>query len=153
MKLKDKVALVTGASRGIAQANAVVKTIEKLGRKAIAIQADVADEKQVKAMVEKSLAFFGQIDILVNNAGIVYDVPLFERSVEQWKRTLDVNLLGNFLCSKYASKQMLKKTGGKIINISSTNAINSFSPDAIDYDASKAGVITLTKDFAKELAP
>src|SRR3989338_3183483 len=132
MKLKDKVALVTGASRGIAQANAVVKTIEKLGRKAIEIQGDVADEKQVKTMVEKSLAFFGQIDILVNNAGIVFDVPFFERTVEQWKRTMEVNLLGVFLCSKYVAYAMKKKKIGTIINIASTNGIHTYHPDSID---------------------
>jgi 3-oxoacyl-[acyl-carrier protein] reductase len=104
-------------------------------------------------MFNQAIETFGRVDILVNNAGIVYDVPVFERTVDQFKKTLEVNLLGNFLCSKYAAEQMLKNESGKIINISSTNAINSFSPDAIDYDASKAGVITLTKDFAKEFAP
>jgi 3-oxoacyl-[acyl-carrier protein] reductase len=73
--------------------------------------------------------------------------------VDQWKKTLDVNLLGTFICSKYASQRMLKIGGGKIINISSTNGINSFSPEAMDYDASKAGIIILTRDLAKELAP
>jgi len=89
-------------------------------------------------MFEQTIHVFGGIDILVNNAGIVYDVPLFERSIEQWRRTLDVNLLGTFLCSKYGAQHMLTAGSGKVINISSTNAINSFSPDALDYDASKA---------------
>lgn len=177
MKLKNKIALITGSSRGIGKATAllfakegakvvinylstekekalaIVDKIKKTGSEAIAIKCDVSQENEVKEMINKTVKTFGRIDILVNNAGIVYDIPLFERKIKQFKRTLEVNLLGNFLCSKYASKQMLGKTGGKIINISSTNAINSFSPDAIDYDASKAGVITLTKDFAKELAP
>jgi len=176
MRLKNKIALITGASRGIGKATAllfakegakvivnyfssekeafaVVDDIKKMGSEAIAIKCDISKENEIIEMINQATETFGRIDILVNNAGIVYDVPILERSVEQWRRTLDVNLLGNFLCSKYASQQMLKKTGGKIINISSTNAINSFSPDAIDYDASKAGVITLTKDFAKELAP
>lgn len=176
MRLKNKIALITGASRGIGravallfakegakvvvnyfssekEALAVVDEIKKIGSEAIAIKCDVSKENEVIEMIGKTIKIFGGIDVLVNNAGIVYDIPLFERKVEHFKKTIDVNLLGNFLCSKYASEQMLKKTGGKIINISSTNAINSFSPDAIDYDASKAGVITLTKDFAKELAP
>ena len=182
MRLKNKIALITGASRGIGKAtallfakeganiildyfvsdyepnalenvNEVLRELKKIGVEAIKVEADVSNELDVKKMINAAIKRFGRIDILINNAGIVYDVPLFKRRIEQWRRTLDVNLLGSFFCSKYASEQMLKKTGGKIINISSTNAINSFSPDAIDYDASKAGVITLTKDFAKELAP
>lgn len=176
MRLENKIALITGASRGIGKAIAlllakeganvvvnyfsseeeafgVVDEIKKAGSEAIAVKCDVSQEAEVKGMMAQAIKTFGKIDILVNNAGIVYDIPLFERKIEQWKRTMEVNLLGNFLCSKYASEQMLKMAGGKIINISSTNAINSFSPDAVDYDASKAGVITLTKDFAKELAP
>lgn len=177
MRLQNKVAIITGSSRGIGKATAllfakegakvvlnyfstekekalaIVAEIKKIGSDAIAIKCDVSKENEVKKMIDKTVQVFGRIDILVNNAGIVFDVPLFERKVEQFKRTLEVNLLGNFLCSKYVAAQMLKKTGGKIVNVSSTNAINSFSPDAIDYDASKAGVISLTKDFAKEFAP
>jgi 3-oxoacyl-[acyl-carrier protein] reductase len=176
MKLKNKVALITGASRGIGKATAllfakegakivvnyfssekdannVVNIIRKTGSEAIAIKCDVSKENEVKKMIGKIIKTFGKIDILVNNAGIVFDAPLFKKKTEQFKRTLDVNLLGNFFCSKYTSEKMLKKKSGKIINISSTNAINSFNPDAIDYDASKAGIIALTKDFAKELAP
>jgi len=176
MRLKNKIALITGSSKGIGKATAllfakegakivvnyfssekealdVINQIKKIGSEAIAIKCDVSKENQVKDMIDKTIETFDRIDILVNNAGIVYDVPLFERKVEQFKKTIEINLLGTFLCSKYVSEQMLKKTGGKIINISSTNAINTFSPDAIDYDASKAGIITLTKDFAKELAP
>jgi 3-oxoacyl-[acyl-carrier protein] reductase len=176
MKLKNKVALITGASRGIGRAIAlgfakegakviinffesdndakeVVERIKGLGSDAIAIKADVSEEEQVKKMFEEATDKFGRLDILVNNAGVVFDVPLFEKTIEQWKRTPNVNLLGTFLCSKYASREILKNNEGKIINISSTNAINSFSPEAADYDASKAGIITLTKNFAKELAP
>ncbi|MFH1253720.1 MAG: 3-oxoacyl-ACP reductase family protein [Candidatus Uhrbacteria bacterium] len=176
MKLQNKVALITGSSRGIGRATAlllakegakivvnylssekealaVVAEIKQLGSEALVIKCDVSKELEVKEMINKTMKTFGSLDILVNNAGIVYDTPLFERTAEQFKKTLEVNLLGNFLCSKYAAEQMLKKNGGRIVNISSTNAINSFSPDAIDYDASKAGVITLTKDFAKALAP
>jgi len=177
MKLKNKVAIVTGSSRGIGKVTAllfakegakvvinyllseeketllVVDEIKKMGSEAIAVKCDVSEESQVKKMIKQTLDEFGKIDILVNNAGVVFDVPFFERTVEQWKRTLDVNLLGTFLCSKYASEQMLKNNGGKIINVSSTNGINSFSPEAMDYDASKAGIIILTRDLAKELAP
>jgi len=174
MKLKNKVALITGSSRGIGRAtallfakeganivvnysksekesNKVIDEIKKLGSDAICIKCDVSDEKQVKKMVEQTIKKFGKIDILVNNAGVVFDVPFKEKTVYQWKRTLDVNLIGVFLCCKYIAPHMPK--GGRIVNISSTNGINSFSPDAMDYDASKAGVIILTKDLAKELAP
>ncbi|MCK4730022.1 MAG: SDR family NAD(P)-dependent oxidoreductase, partial [Candidatus Aenigmarchaeota archaeon] len=176
MKLKNKIAIITGASKGIGKSTAllfakegakvvvnyfssekeafsVVDEIKEIGSEAIAIKCDVSKEDEVKAMIKQTIDEFGKIDILVNNAGIVFDVPFFKRTVEQWKKTMDVNLLGTFLCSKYASEQMLKNDNGKIINISSTNGINSFSPDAIDYDASKAGIIILTKDLAKELAP
>ena len=174
MKLKNKVALITGSSRGIGRAtvllfakeganivvnyskskkesNKVIDEIKKLGSDAIHIKCDVSDEKQVKKMVEQTIKKFGKIDILVNNAGVVFDVPFKEKTVDQWKRTLDVNLIGVFLCCKYIAPHMPK--GGRIVNISSTNGINSFSPDAMDYDASKAGVIILTRDLAKELAP
>ena len=176
MKLKNKIAIITGASKGIGKSTAllfakegakiivnyfsskeeafyVVDEIKKIGSEAIAIKCDVSKENEVKEMINQTIDKFGKIDILINNAGIVFDVPFFERTVEQWKKTMDVNLLGTFLCSKYASEQMLKNDNGKIINISSINGINSFSPESMDYDASKAGIIILTKDLAKELAP
>lgn len=180
MKLKNKVAIITGASRGIGKATAllfakegadivvdyhvsdfepnakenakkVVDGIKKIGSKAIAVKCDVSKENQVKKLVKKTMEKFGKIDILVNNAGIVYDVPFKKRTVEQWKRTLDINLIGVFICCKHVAPHMLK--GGKIVNVSSTNGINSFSPESMDYDASKTGVIILTRDLAKELAP
>jgi 3-oxoacyl-[acyl-carrier protein] reductase len=176
MKLKNKVVLITGASRGIGKATAllfakegarvvvnyiksdkkadgVVKEIIKNGGLAISAKADVSDEKQVKRMVDLVIKRFGKIDVLVNNAGIVFDVPFKERTVEQWRKTLGVNLIGTFLCSKYASKTMLKNGYGRIVNISSTNGIDSLNPESMDYDASKAGVISLTKNLATELAP
>ena len=176
MKLKNKIAIITGASKGIGKSTAllfakegakivvnysfsekealsVIDEIKKIGSEAIAIKCDVSKENEVKEMIKQTIDKFGKIDILVNNAGIVFDVPFFERTVKQWKKTMDVNLLGTFLCSKYASEQMLKNESGKIINISSTNGINSFSPESMDYDASKAGIIILTRDLAKELAP
>jgi 3-oxoacyl-[acyl-carrier protein] reductase len=182
MKLKNKVALITGSSRGIGKSTAllfakeganlilnyfvsdyepdaeknainVMKEIEKLDVDAIKVEADVSNESAVKEMIELAMKKFGKIDILVNNAGIVYDIPVLERSLDQWKKTVDTNLQGTYLCSKFVSKELLKNNSGKIVNITSTNAINSFSPNSIDYDASKAGIISLTKNFAKELAP
>ncbi len=176
MRFKDRVVLITGASSGIGkatailfaregakvvvnyfksekQANAVVEEIEKMGSKAIVAKCDVSKEKEVRLMVDKTVKTFGRIDILVNNAGIVFDVPLFNKTVEQLDRTLDVNFKGVFLCSKYVSGIMKKQKYGNIINISSTNGINTISPESADYDASKAAVISLTKNLAEELAP
>ena len=176
MKLKDKVALITGSSRGIGKAtallfategakivvnyvksekdaNSVVKEIKKLGSDAIAIQCDVSSEEQIKRMLQKAIGSFGKLDILINNAGVVFDVPFAKRTVEHWKRTLDVNLIGTFLCSKLAVPYMKKQKNAKIVNVASTNGIDSFNPESMDYDASKAGVILFTRNLAKELAP
>ena len=176
MRLKNKIAVVTGASRGIGRATAlllaqeganvvvnylssankadeVVSQIKKMGSDAIAIQCDVSDETQVKSMMAQVIEKFGRIDILVNNTGVVFDVPFTERTVEQWKKTFDTNVLGVFLCSKYASEQMKRNNQGKIINVSSTSGMNSFSPDSMDYDSTKAAVVALTRNLAKQLAP
>jgi 3-oxoacyl-[acyl-carrier protein] reductase len=176
MKFKDKIVLITGASRGIGkatalsfaregakiivnyhnaekEANDVVKEISKIGSEAIAIKCDVSKEEEVKKMVSEGVKKFGKIDILVNNAGIVFDVPLFEKTLDQWNKTLGVNLIGVFLCSKYASLHIKKQKSGAIINISSTNGLDTLSTESADYDASKAGVISLTKNLASELAP
>jgi 3-oxoacyl-[acyl-carrier protein] reductase len=175
MKFKDKVVLITGSTRGIGRATAiafakegaklainyigsennavsVISEIKDLGSDAIAIKCDVSQEDQVAQMISEIINQFGQLDVLVNNAGVAYDIPMFEKSVDHWKKTLETNLIGPFICSKYAAPH-LSKQKGRIVNISSTNAINSFSPEAADYDASKAGIITLTKNLAKELAP
>jgi len=176
MRFKDKIVIVTGSSRGIGRATAiafaqegarvavnykkekmaaeaVVAEIKSLGTDAIAIQADVSSEDEVRKMMEEVVRNFGAIDILINNAGIVFDVPILEKTVEQWERTLRVNLIGTFLCTKYAVPHMQGRVGTAILNISSTNGIDSFSPESADYDTSKAGVISLTKNFAQSLAP
>ena len=175
MDLKNKIVLVTGSSRGIGkaiallfakegakvivnysksekEANEVLNEIKKTSD-GIAIKCDVSNENEVKSMIEKIIRKFGRLDILINNAGIVFDIPLFEKTVEQWNKTLGVNLIGTFLCSKYAVPYIKKQKSGVIINIASTNGIDSLSPESADYDASKAGVISLTKNLASELAP
>ena len=91
--------------------------------------------------------------MLVNNAGIVFDVPIMEKTVDQWERTLRVNLIGTFLCIKYATPNMKDRPGASILNISSTNGIDSLDPESADYDTSKAGVISLTKNLSQYLAP
>jgi len=173
----NKVVLVTGSSRGIGKAtiiefasrgydvvinyvdnHAEAKKTEdeiksKYNVKTLIIETDVSDEEQVDSMIEKIIVEFGKIDVVVNNAGIVYDVEFEERTVLEWQETLNVNLIGPFLVSKYASKYMLENKKGKIINISSTNGINTCYPTSIDYDASKAGLISLTHNLALQFAP
>lgn len=135
------------------EANKVIQEIKKMGVDAIAIKCDVSNEKTVEKMISKIIKTFGEIDILVNNAGIVYDVPLLKKTTKQWKRTFDVNFNGTYFCSKYVAKHMLKQGSGNIINIASTNGINVTSPDSADYDASKAAIISFTRNLAEELAP
>ena len=165
--MKDKVVLITGGSRGIGKATA--EEFLKIGAKIIIFHAnksikttinvdkeiivDISDEKQVKGAIDSIISDFGTIDILVNNAGIAIDKEFNERKVSDWQRTLDVNLVGTFLVSKYAGEVMLRNKSGKIINISSTSGLNDFSPYAIDYNASKAAIISLTKSLAIQFAP
>lgn len=176
MQFKEQVVLITWASRWIGRATAlafakewakvivnyfssekeafaVIDEIKEIGSEGLAIKCDISEEIEVQEMINQTIQTFGKIDILVNNAWIVFDVPLFKKTIKQFKRTLDVNLVGTFLCSKYVSVEMLKSDWGKIINISSTNAMEDFSPESIDYDASKAWIISLTRNLAKQLAP
>lgn len=176
LDLKNKIVVITGGSGGIGEATAlsfakenailiinfnksenksqsVLDKVKVYSEESIKYKCDVSKEKQVVKMMEAIYKKFGRIDILINNAGIAKDSNILEKNIEDWNKTLNTNLLGVFLCSREASKYMLKQKFGKIINISSTSAIYSFSPDIADYDASKAGVITLTKNFAKALAP
>lgn len=177
MNFNGKVALVTGGARGLGASivevlarnncnviinynNSEKEAFElenniknKYNVKTLSIKADVSNEEEVKNMIEKIISEFGKLDILVNNAGIAIDTLFEDKTKENFQRILDVNLIGTFLVSKYASKYMLENKFGRIINISSTNGIDTFYPMSLDYDASKAGVISLTKNFAKELAP
>lgn len=126
---------------------------EEYKTKTLVIKADVSDEEQVKNMIQEVINKFGKIDVLVNNAGIAIDKKFEDRTVEDWKRTLEVNTVGTFLVSKYASENMIKNKSGKIVNISSTNGIDICFPTSIDYDASKAAIINLTKNLAIQFAP
>ncbi len=173
--LTDKVAIVTGSSRGIGKAAAlalaqqganvvvnyarassaadeVVKAIEEMGGEAIALQANVSKADQVDAMVKATMDKFGRIDVLVNNAGITRDTLLLRMKPEDWQAVIDLNLTGVFLCTRAVSKIMLKQRSGRIINISSVAGLMG-NPGQANYSAAKAGVIGFTKTIAKELAP
>ena len=172
--LNGQVAMITGGSRGIGRtaalalategakvvvnyassstaADEVVAEITKAGGEAIALQADVSKVDQVDALFNKVTETWGRIDILVNNAGITRDTLLLRMKPEDWQAVIDLNLTGVFLCTRLASKIMLKQKSGRIINITSV-AGQMGNPGQANYSAAKAGVIGFTKTVAKELA-
>ena len=176
MEFKDKVVLITGSSRGLGrsiaisfakeganviinyksskkEAEALYEIISTYGQEYMCIQADVSKEDEVKSMIEQIIEKYGRIDILINNAGIAIDNEFEDREVSDWKDTLDTNLIGVFLTSKYAGKYMKNQEYGKIVNISSTNGIDTTYTYSIDYDASKAALINLTRNLAIEFSP
>ena len=104
-------------------------------------------------MVDIALNKFGKIDVLVNNAGIIIDKEFEEKTIEDWKQTLNINLIAPFILTKLIGKEMVKNKSGAIINISSINGINTYHPSSADYDASKSGLISLTFDSAVEFSP
>ena len=174
MRLDGKTAIVTGGSRGIGRsicvalakaganvvtcyangadgANETVKLCEELGVKAMAMKADVANYEDVSAMVAKTKEEFGSIDILVNNAGITKDNLMLKMTEADFEQVIDTNLKGAFLFTKDVSKIMLKQRSGRIINISSVVGVFG-NAGQVNYAASKAGLIGMTKSVAKELA-
>ena len=173
-RLHDRVAIITGASRGIGRAIAlalaaegakvvvnyasssgaaqdVVAAITEGGGEAHALQADVSKLEQVEALFNQTLENFGRVDVLVNNAGITRDTLLLRMKPEDWQAVIDLNLTGVFLCTRAVSKVMLKQRSGRIINIASV-AGQMGNPGQANYSAAKAGVIGFTKTVAKELA-
>lgn len=173
MRLKDKVALITGGARGIGRAIALafakegadiviadvnleiaLKTaseIEGLGSKALALEMDVTNYEKVEEGINKILDKMGKVDILVNNAGITKDNLLLRMSPADWDAVLNVNLKGTFNCIKAACRPMIKQRSGRIISIASIIGLIG-NPGQANYAASKAGIIALTKTVAKELA-
>jgi 3-oxoacyl-[acyl-carrier protein] reductase len=174
--LTGKIALVTGASRGIGrgialclakqgadvavnyysseeEAENVVSEIKNLGRKSIAVRADVAKSDQVGTMVEKTAQEFGHLDILVNNAGVLNYKTLDQMTEEDWDWVIDTNLKGQFLCAKAVVPQMEKTGWGRIINIASiaSGGVGVGYPALAHYCASKGGVVALTEGLAVEL--
>ncbi len=177
MVLKDQVVLITGASSGIgrataeamvregarvavnylknrAGAEAVVGAIEKSGREAILIRADVTSAADVQAMVDAVRKRWGRIDVLVNNAGdLLARRSLVDMTEDYWDRVIDLNLKSVFLCVKAVWEDMAKRKSGCILNVSSIAARNGGGPGAAAYAAAKGGMLTYTKGLAKELAP
>jgi 3-hydroxybutyrate dehydrogenase len=173
MRLEGKVAIVTGGGKGIGRAialrfaqegarivvngttkeaiEAVAAQIGEDGGQAIAFQADIADEANVKRLVETALAQFGRVDILVNNSGIAGPTAaVVDVSLEDWERTFAINLTGAFLCAKYALPHMIEQKGGSVINITSVGGLGGYALRS-PYSASKWGMIGLTKTLALEL--
>jgi NAD(P)-dependent dehydrogenase (short-subunit alcohol dehydrogenase family) len=173
MKLKGKVAIITGGARGIGRAFAlrlagegariviadvidgtgVREELERNGAEALAVHTDVSDEESTRAMARKATEEFGGIDILINNAGLFASLgkkPFYEISGEEWDAVLGVNLKGVFNCCKAVYPQMKKQGKGKIINVSSSTFFRG-APNFIHYVASKGGIIALTRSLAREV--
>lgn len=171
---ENKVALITGAARGIGKAiakkfaengyNVVInyvsaktdiktltKEFEDLGVKVLLAKADVSNKEEAEGLVNQTIEKFGKIDVLVNNAGITKDNLLMRMSEEDFEKVLDINLKGTFLITKFATKYMMKKRCGSIVNLASVVGVAG-NAGQCNYSASKAGVIGFTKSIAKELA-
>jgi 3-oxoacyl-[acyl-carrier protein] reductase len=174
MKLKDKIALVTGSSRGVGRAvalglakqganmvvnytsnenaaNEVVEAIQSMGGKAIAVKADVAQKTEVENLVNSAIDTFGRLDILVNNAGFTRPAMMIKMTEDQWDQVVDIHLKGAFLCAQAAGLHMKEQKSGKIINVTSVAGIVG-TVGQINYSAAKGGIISMTKSIARELA-
>jgi len=174
MKLKDKVALVTGSSRGVGKsialafakegakvminytsnekaANEVLETIQKMGGQAKVFKADVAKKAEAQALVQATVDAFGGLDILVNNAGFTRPAMMLKMTEEQWDAVVNIHLKGAWLCAQAAAPHMIAKNSGKIINVTSVAGMVG-TVGQINYSAAKGGVISMTKSMARELA-
>ena len=174
MRLRDKIAVVTGASRGVgraialayareganvvvnyasneAAADQVVREIEALGRKAVKIQGDVSRKEEATAVVQAAKDHFGRLDILVNNAGFSKPAMLLKMTEEQWDQVVDLHLKGAFLCSQAAALIMKEQKSGKMINVTSVAGLVG-TVGQINYSAAKGGLLSFTKSAARELA-
>jgi NAD(P)-dependent dehydrogenase (short-subunit alcohol dehydrogenase family) len=168
-EIKNKVAIVTGASRGLGKSIAIglaksganivatdvldvsdaVKEIKKIGKQVIGFKVDVSKKQDIEKMVKQAMAKFGKIDVLVNNAGILRTGNAEAMTQEDWDKVIQVNLTGQFLCAQAVGKQMIKQKSGKIINVASIAGLSGYASSA-PYSASKAGIILMTKVLAVE---
>ena len=174
MRLKGKVALVTGSSRGVGRAIAlayaregasvvvnytanqtageeVITAIKEMGEKAVLVKADVSKAADAEALVQKGVDEFGGIDILVNNAGLSRPAMLLKMTEDQWDQVVDIHLKGAFLCTQFAARHMKEQNKGKIINVTSVAGIVG-TVGQINYSAAKGGLLSFTKSAARELA-
>ena len=174
MKLKDKIALVTGSSRGVGRAvalgfakeganvvvnytsnenaaNEVVETIQSMGSKAIAVKADVAQKPEAENLVNSATDTYGRLDILVNNAGFTRPAMMIKMTEDQWDQVVDIHLKAAFLCAQAAGYHMKEQKSGKIINVTSVAGLVG-TVGQINYSAAKGGIISMTKSIARELA-
>jgi len=174
MRLPNKVAVITGGAQGIGRAIAlgmgregakvvvadlqgdkaktVADEVRTLGTDAIAVEVNVASEPSVNRLADQTFERFGRVDILINDAGVYLKSPVVSKSEEEWDRTLDVNLGGNFLCARAFVPAMRTQKSGRIISIASSIA-HSGAREFADYAASKAGIIGFVKALARELGP
>jgi 3-oxoacyl-[acyl-carrier protein] reductase len=174
VRIKEKVALITGSSRGVGRAvahrfaeegakvvvnytsnekaaNEVVEAIAQIGGQAIAVRADVAKMAEADTLVQAAISEFGRLDILVNNAGFTRPAMMLKMTEEQWDQVVDIHLKGAFLCSRAAGRQMKEQNSGKIINVTSVAGLVG-TVGQINYSAAKGGIISMTKSIARELA-
>jgi 3-oxoacyl-[acyl-carrier protein] reductase len=174
MRLKDKVAIVTGSSRGVGKAIAiaygeagadvvvnysssqksadeVVQKIKSFGSRAIAVKADIAKKAEVEMLTQAAIDEFGRIDILVNNAGFTRPAMMLKMTEDEWDQVLDIHLKGAFLCSQAAALHMKDRNSGKIINVTSVAGLVG-TVGQINYSAAKGGLLSMTKSAARELA-
>lgn len=175
-RLDGDTAIVTGGNRGIGKAiatgmaevganvvianrtpesgqEAAAEVAEQTGSETVAITADVTDEAEVQALVRETVDRFGSLDVLVNNAGVAIHEPAEEKPLENWKKTLDINTTGAFVCAKHAGQEMIDSDGGAIINISSMSAfVANYPQRQVDYQASKGGLEGMKLQLASEWA-
>ncbi len=168
--------LITGSSRGLGRSIAIKyaqnnyniiinynkskkeaeelkEELKKYNIETILIKADITKEEEIKQMIKKAIQKFQKIDVLINNAAIAIDTIFEEKNKKNFQKIIDTNLIGPFLISKYVAQHMLEQKQGNIINITSTNGIDTYYPESLDYDASKAGLISLTHNLAVNYAP